>query len=297
MPNVPPAKQLPPVTVLNRAALPLSLSLLFIAVLSRLSLCLFSKRRFALVLFFLCLLLSSLPLRLLIFIFSSKSAWTHFLLWPCPFYHCPLLSSPSFILFPVFPSFSSCSLSFTSFSWCVASLSLFAFSQGKLEKDKGHKEYNPINICRQKENRWNSETVRWVLSSESLIRATFVQCKSCSLKSVNLEKRLCLRCTGRTQTSTCFTVQPVFTPWRFPLFLFSAFIELFFAPKCQTFSHPGSSVFSGIGSTKQAMLSFWNAAFYKCSFSLLFVLTKTVKWHISWKSVLPGTCHHVHVTW
>lgn len=33
-------------------------------------------------------------------------------------------------------------------------------------------------------------TVRWVSSSESLMRATFVQCKSCSLKSVNLEKRL-----------------------------------------------------------------------------------------------------------
>lgn len=150
MPNVPPAKQLPPVTVLNRAALSLSL-----APLHRCPPCLFSKRRFALVLFFLsvcccppslCSFLSFPPnLPGSTFFFDLVL----FITVLC-FHRLPLF----YFLFP--PSFSSCSLSFTSFSWCVASLSLFAFSQGKLEKDKGHKEYNPIMICRLKENRWNS---------------------------------------------------------------------------------------------------------------------------------------------
>lgn len=181
MPNVPPAKQLPPVTVLNRAALSLSRSSSSLS-----SSPLFTAPFRSRLIFPLRLLSSSLPL--LIFIFSSKSAWIYFLLWPCPFYYRPLLSSPSFILFPVSPSFSSCSLSFASFSRCVASLSLFAFSRGKLEKDKGHKEYDPINIRRLKENRRKSPMSLELRKFNE--GATFVQCKSCPLKSVSLEKRL-----------------------------------------------------------------------------------------------------------
>lgn len=146
--------------------------------------CLFSKRRFALVLFFLsvcccppslCSFLSFPPnLPGSTFFFDLVL----FITVLC-FHRLPLF----YFLFP--PSFSSCSLSFTSFSWCVASLSLFAFSQGKLEKDKGHKEYNPIKICRLKENRWNSP-----MSLEFRKFNEKCSAKSCSLKSVRLEKRL-----------------------------------------------------------------------------------------------------------
>lgn len=164
MPNVPPAKQLPPVTVLNRAAL--SLSLLFIAVLLA-----SFQSAVSLVLFFLSVCCCppslcsfwSFPPNLpgSTFFFDLVLFITVLCFHRLPLFYFPPLSPHA--------RFHSRPLAGVwHHSLCLLSL------KGNWKRTKVIKSTIQSRYADWKKT---DGTVRWVSSSESLMRATFVQCK------------------------------------------------------------------------------------------------------------------------